>query len=216
MAQAPFLEWRLDDRITAGASATIAIPGRTKTYGPTGDLSQNFIGSIQTMKFDIVPGIRSAEQFFAVQDAFLIVLLTPYLGCRYKHWPDFRATLNNSRATLLEGSTTEVQLQRLHLFGGVEYLRAIYKPVASTVTVFRKRSAVTASIASTVDYTTGVATISGHADGDVYSWTGEFDIPVTFTDDEWSSQVIGYVGQDRLFQVSGSVKLEEIRTLVAA
>ena len=58
-----------------------------------------------------------------------------------------------------------------------------------------------------------VATISGHTSGDTYSWTGEFDVPVTFTDDEWIAEMRGYT--ERLFMSSLPIKLEEIRVRVA-
>ncbi len=204
-----FLEARLDTRITEGAQSSIYVPGRLKLYAPTGTMKQNMLASFQILRFDVTPGIRSDAQFHQVQDAFYVVLLNQYEGLRYKHWPDYVATLNNSRATLIEGSTTVLQLQRKHSFGSIDYLRPIQKPVSPTVVVYRTRAAVTSAIAATIDYTTGRATISGHAGGDVYSWTGEFDIPVTFSDDEWTAEVIGSVNNQ--FMVSGSIKLEEIR-----
>ncbi len=207
MATLPFLEARLDDCVTQGASSTVYIPGRTKIYAG-GHLYQNFTASLQKLKFDVTPGIKKAAQFAAVQDAFYVVMLTPYSGLRYKHWPDYVASLANSRATLIAGSTTVLQLQRVHRFGGVEYLRPIYKPVTGTVEVSRTRTGVTTTIAGTVDYTTGRVTISGHAGGDAYAWSGEFDIPVTFTDDEWTAELIG--SKANPLMVSGSVKLEEI------
>lgn len=207
MAALPFLEARLDTRVSAGAEASVYVPGRVKRYTASGRLTQNFAASVQTMRFDVAPAVRTAAQFNAVRDAFFVVMLTPYAGLRFKNWGDYQATLSNSRATLVGESTTELQLQRLHTFGSIVYLRDIYKPVSATV--YRTRSGSTAAITASVNTATGIATISGHTAGDTYAWVGEFDIPVTFSDDEWTAQIIP--GGASYLGVSGSIKLEEIR-----
>lgn len=98
---------------------------------------------------------------------------------------------------------------RRHLFGGIEYLRSIKKPCASPAsTVYRTRSGSTTLISATVDTTTGIATISGHVVGDTYTWAGEFDVPVTFVDDEWTSSL--EVNTQNLHVMSQSIKLEEL------
>ena len=45
--------------------------------------------------------------------------------------------------------------------------------------------------------------------GDTYTCEGEFDMPVTFTDDEWRAELQG--NTNHLFAVSGSIPLEELK-----
>jgi hypothetical protein len=90
----------------------------------------------------------------------------------------------------------------------LEVLRIIQKPVAGSVTVFRTRSGVVTTATTVTDPTTGLVAVTGHIAGDTYTWTGEFDVPVTFTDDEWMSAM--EVNTDNLHLDSSSIKLEEI------
>jgi len=204
-----FLEQQLDVRITQGARGG-PVGGRGMVRRPSGWLDQEFHRSMSLHRYDVSHGVKSNAQFEIVLAMFYVVQFTPYLGFRFKDWRDYVATLANSRATFISGSTTQLQLQRVYAIGGVEHLRDIKKPTASpAATVYRTRSGSTASIGATVDTTTGIATISGHVGGDTYSWTGQFDVPVTFTDDEWIAELQG--STNRLFAVSQPIKLEEIR-----
>lgn len=212
MADPTFLEKRIDPRITEGAQGG-PVGQRDMVRRPSGWLDQEFYRSYAMHRYDVSHGIKTLEQFEAVRALFYVVMFTPYLGFRFKDWSDYLATLANSRATFITGSTTVLQLQRVYAMDDLEYLRDIFKPVSSTVVVYRTRTGVTSAISSTVDYETGRATISGHTSGDTYSWTGEFDVPVTFTDDEWIAEMRGYT--ERLFMSSLPIKLEEIRVRVA-
>lgn len=204
-----FLEQRLDTRITHGAIGGPSVPGRVKRYLPNGELYQNFTSTRPVHRYDVSHGLRSRADFQTVLDAFYVVMFTPYTGLRYKDWRDFIATQANTRATLLAGSTTQLQLQRRHVFGGIQFLRDIKKPCAApTPTVYRTRSGSTSSISATVDTTTGIATISGHVNGDTYTWIGEFDVPVTFVDDEWTGSL--EVNTENLHVNSAPIKLEEL------
>jgi uncharacterized protein (TIGR02217 family) len=201
-----FLEQRLSTRIEQGASGGPTVPGRTKAYTPSGKLRQNFVASAPIHKFDVSHGLRQAADYQTVLDLWYVVMLTPYEGFRFRDWRDYRATTTNSRCTLITGST--YQLQRVHVFGGVEVLRAIYKPVAGVV-ITRTRSGTPSTATHTLDTTTGIATISGHVAGDTYTWAGEFDLPVTFSSDEWVSTL--QAAAPNLLVVNQSIPLEEIR-----
>lgn len=203
-----FLEQRIDKRITLGARVSVTNPGRIKVYTESGRLTQVFTRSAPKHVVDLSHGLRSASDFHAVQDIFYVVHFTPYSGFRVRIESDYQADLTNSKATLLTGSTTILQLQRAHVFGSITMLRDIFKPVASTVTVYRTQTGVTSSIAATIDYATGQATISGHTSGDTYSWTGEFDVPMTFVDNEWTATL--EVNDRNLHLTNDSIKLEEI------
>lgn len=201
-----FLEQRLNTRIEQGAQGGPTVPGRTKAYTPSGKLRQNFVARAPIHRFDVSHGLRQQADYQAVLDIWYVVNFTPYEGFRFRDWRDYRATAANSRCTLISGST--YQLQRVHSFGGIEFLRNIYKPVAGVV-ITRTRSGTPSTATATVDTTTGVATISGHLAGDTYTWTGEFDLPVTFSDDSWVSTLEG--AAPNLIIVAPSIALEEIR-----
>lgn len=201
-----FLEQRLSTRIEQGASGGPSVPGRTKSYTPSGKLRQNFVASAPIHRFDVSHGLRQAADYQAVLDIWYIVNFTPYEGFRFRDWRDYRATAANSRCTLITGST--YQLQRVHSYGGVELLRPIYKPVAGVV-ITRNRSGAFSTASHTLDTTTGIATISGHVAGDTYTWAGEFDLPVTFSEDSWVSTLEG--AAPNLIIVNQSIPLEEIR-----
>lgn len=203
-----FLEQRLDPAISEGARGGPIVPGRTKTYLPNGALQQNFSTTLPLHKYDVSYALRSAADFQIILDIFYVVMFTPYLGFRFKDWRDYLATQANTRLTFITGTTW--QLQRVYTFATIVVLRDIFKPCASPAPVIKRtRSAVVTTATATVDTTTGIATISGHAGGDTYTWEGEFDVPVQFTDDEWPSTL--EVNVDDLHVQSASIALEEIR-----
>jgi hypothetical protein len=74
------------------------------------------------------------------------------------------------------------------------------------VQVYRNGGAISPSI----DYTTGIVTISGHTGGDTYTWAGDFDVPVAFADDAMDDiELTGMAGAE--FLGVSSINLEEIR-----
>jgi uncharacterized protein (TIGR02217 family) len=207
MAALAFLEARIDVSVSIGMTSTPTVPGRVKRYTPAGGLSQNYTASLPIHRYDLSHGVKTNAQYQAILDLFYVVHFTPYMGFRLKDWRDYKLTQANSRLVFITGSTW--QIHRLHTFGGAEFLRPIYKPRAGVV-VKRTRSAAVSTATATVDTATGIATISGHVEGDTYTAEGEFDVPVTFTDDEWGAEIIGNEALDTLV-VGGQIKLEEIR-----
>lgn len=97
---------------------------------------------------------------------------------RLKDWSDFEAT-DEEFTTLGTGAEQEVQLTKLYTFGGQAILRPIRKPVDGTVELTANGT----PIPSSVDSTTGLVTFTA-PDGSVVAWSGEFDVPVMFSDDE--------------------------------
>ena len=182
-------------------------PGRIKAYLPSGKMKQNFLAAYPVHKYEIGLGLLNSADYESALSFWYIVNFAPYEGFRMKDWRDYRATQANSRCIQL--NETDWQLNRVYAFGGVEFLRKIVKPVSGTVTVYRTRSGATTAVTSPVDYTTGIANPVGHVDGDTYTWTGEFDVPVTFVNDEWTDNALEATTQN--LQVStGSIQLEEI------
>lgn len=202
-----FLEARLSTKITAGATGGPRVMGRQKTYLPNGRLVQNFVASVPLHEFDVSHGLRNAADFQTVLDIFYVVAFTPYSGFRFRWQADYLATQANSRLTLISGAN--YQLQRVHTFGGVTILRDIKKPVTGTVLVYRTRSGAVTIASASIDYTTGIAIISGHVSGDTYTWEGQFDIPVTFVDDTWIGSL--EVNTSNLHVQSSAIRLEELK-----
>lgn len=203
-----FLEERMDVRITKGSSSTPTVPGRTMAYTHTGKLRQNYTAALPVHRYDVIHGLKSVDDYQSILDLWYVVHFAgPYKGFRFKDWRDYRLTQENSRLTLISGSAW--QINRRHAYGSAEFLRPIYKPVDGTIVVKRNRSGAISTASATVDSTTGIATIAGHVSGDTYTCEGEFDMPVTFSENEWRAELQGNTA--KLFAVSGSIPLEELK-----
>lgn len=198
----------IDDKITQGADFEVEIPGRTMHKNSSGQLFQNFLGTKIVHRVDLAHGLRSRDDFQRVVDAFYVLMLNGYEGCLVRNWRDYIATQSNSRANII-GAGATLQLQRKHNFGGVSIYRDITKPRAAPVpVVYRTRAGVTSAISSTVDTTTGIATITGHAGGDTYTWAGWFDLPMAFSDNKWTGSL--EISIDNLHIRSSPIMMEEI------
>lgn len=208
-----FLESRLDDCITQGAQRKVTQPGRRKTYVST-RLQQDFENTMPIHRYDLAHGVRDAmlrsgltpeESYFKVLDLFYVVMFggdggDPYEGFRFKDWADYRGGIDNTALSLISGTTW--QLQRKHTYGGVSFYRPIYKPVDGSVTVY---NASNVALTGTLDEETGRWTGAGAPS----YWIGEFDMPVTFTENEWSAELI--IHSENLHTVMGEIALEEVR-----
>lgn len=96
---------------------------------------------------------------------------------RLKDWSDFEASAELLSVTGT-GSAQSLQLTKTYQFGPQAIARPIRKPVSGSVHMTQNGSPLSAS----VDYTTGVATFTAGS-GQVLRWSGEFDVPVMFSDD---------------------------------
>lgn len=204
----PFLDAQIDDAIARGMESTPTVPGRLKVYSSTGELSQNFTTSLPIHRFNLSHGIKTVAQFQAIIDLWYVVNFGsagPYCGFLLKDWRDYKLTQSNSRLTAVASTW---RINRVHSYGGAEFVRPIYKPTAGVV-IKRTRSAVVTTATATVDPTTGLVTITGHTGGDTYTAEGTYCLPVTFSDDQWSAKIDGSVVN--LVAVTGDINLEEIR-----
>lgn len=97
----------------------------------------------------------------------------------FRDWLDYQAT--DELFATGDGATTVFQLVKTYSFGGVDHERRIQRPV-SPITL--KKNGVVTATGFTVDYDLGVVTFSaapvGGGTPDVWSWSGEFDVPVRF------------------------------------
>jgi uncharacterized protein (TIGR02217 family) len=199
-----FFEERFPDEIAQGATGGPRWK-TTKGRSAGGSRFANKDWSDALHFYEVSQAIKSLADFEAVR-AFFYVVAGSFDGFRFKDFTNFRVA---QAVGVLELVTTDVyQMHKAERYGSREYLRRIRKPVEDTVTIYRTRSAVTSSIAASIDYTTGLVTVSGHVVGDTYAWAGEFDVPVNFADDSMeSAQHIGDAGG--LFMDWGSIALEE-------
>lgn len=122
---------------------------------------------------------------------------------RLKDWADFEAD-DVALPTLATGASQALQLYKPYTFGSETVYRPIRKPVSGTVSLTANNVPISASI----DYTTGIATFTASI-GSTIRWTGEFDVPVMFEDDE-----LQFTGDDKgvngLFLTSDVSLVEDI------
>lgn len=201
-----FLEQRLSQRIERGASGGPVNRGRQMVRSAGGRMRQVFTWPEPIHTYTVSHGVLGQAQLEELRSLWYVVNFHPYEGFRFRDWSDYRATQANSRLTLITGAT--YQLQRVYTFVGVEFIRKIQKPVAGAV-VYRLRSTVTTVATASIDTSTGIATITGHVSGDTYTWAGEFDVPVTFSDDAWVQQLEAMNAEGAVATMP-AINLEEI------
>lgn len=123
------------------------------------------------------------------------------IGFRFKDWADFQA--DQEPLVFGNGNQQVVQLTKTYRFGTLSNTRNVYKPVIDTVSIFQNGEPLPASI----DYQTGLVSFLA-PDGAEITWSGEFDVPVRFSDDEISFSIDnrsdGYI-------LNNDVELLEIR-----
>ena len=115
---------------------------------------------------------------------------------RFKDYRDFS---DDGGGVFVQLTATTFQMYKNYAVSPLSYSRIIQKPVSATVVV-------TGGSAPTVDYTTGIVTVSS---GTPTSWTGQFDVPVRFASD------IPQVGPDTSgAQINWeSLKLQQVKNL---
>lgn len=120
---------------------------------------------------------------------------------RLKDWSDYQAT-DELFDVLGTGAQQTLQLEKVYSFGGQAVARTIKKPVDGTVIITADGS----PIPATIDTDTGEATFTAGS-GDVLRWSGEFDVPVMFSDDELAFSFADRNAQG--FFLTADVTLEE-------
>lgn len=153
--------------------------------------------------YDVSQCIRSNADFEELR-AFFYNVAGQGDGFRFKDWGDYQCDRTNSSLTLISGSN--YQLNRIYARGARTFTRPIYKPVSATVIVYDVGGT---PLAATVDYTTGIATVTGTP----AAWLGEFDVPVAFTSDVMEAEITSRSQGVGLLISWPSVQVEEIRDL---
>jgi uncharacterized protein (TIGR02217 family) len=176
-----------------------------KTMGGARSTNRNW--EFPLHRYNISQAIRTNEDFEAVRSFFFNVYGMAD-SFRFKDYADFRANQLNSRLTLITGAT--YQLERIYVTGARTLARPIYKPLSGGI-VYRTRASVVTTATASIDTTTGIATISGHVGGDTYTWSGEFDVPVSFSTDQMEAQIQNRHPNGEYLINWPSIELEEVR-----
>lgn len=199
----PFLEERISIGIRRGTRGG-PTGARIMIYDASGKLSvQTFLreDAVHTYRFDFGKTLQDAE---GVRDFFYVIMFGeggPYTGFRARDWNDFRLTQSNSR---LVATTGGLQICRVYTVGAFEHLRPIRKIEPGSATIFNAGSPVGGAV---IDNNTGIVTSGGD---DAYTVEANFDIPVTFAEDD----ALANVGLDGNFEVViqelGQIELVEV------
>jgi uncharacterized protein (TIGR02217 family) len=200
-----FFEQRLPERFSFGAKGGPMFSTEVnKTAGGQRYANQNWL--LPLHRFDVSHNAKTEDAFQEIR-AFFYNVKGMFDAFRFKDWGDYKAT-SQPLTSIVTG--TSYQMTRAYIFGARTFSRPIFKPV-SGATVTRNRSGALSSASVSVDTTTGIVTIlSGHVGGDVYTWSGEFDIPVAFTSDMLERSIDNR--SDGEFVMSWpSIQVEEIR-----
>jgi uncharacterized protein (TIGR02217 family) len=177
-----------------------------KAYSPNGQRVVNRSSIYPLWEYACAHPVRNGPEFKELR-AFFLVVGGDADGFLFKDWADFTCSASESSTTFVSAGV--YQLNKVYTIGARTFVRPIYKPKAGA-SIFRTRSSVTTDItgSSTLNTTTGRVTVTGHASGDVYTWSGEFYVPVAFKNPDAIFNVIG--GSSMLIEWP-SIELEEIR-----
>lgn len=202
-----FFEHRMNECLSYGARGG-PVFSTSRSFSSSGRRSANKNWSAPLHRYDVAYAIRTEENFEEVRNFFYVVS-GAFDGFRFKDHQDYRDG-GNGVLVLVSGST--YQMRKNYVLGSRTYSRIIQKPVSGSIKVFRTRAGVTTDITgtSTITFATGVVTVTGHASGDTYTWTGEFDVPVAFTSDEFLASIVNRSGDQFLID-GGPIEVEEIR-----
>lgn len=195
-----FLESRMSARIERGAKVIRTNRGRRKIYTESGKLGQRFGWSSPISEFDISHGILLPDGYEEIDAMWHVIHFTPYAGLRFRNWADYIGVKGKTSLVNISGNTW--QLRRTYTFASITFHRPVYKP-NSDVAIFTSGDV---ACTFTLDTATGIATVTS---GTPSYWTGTFDYPVTFKDNEMASRLDGVTSN--LILVADPIVLEEIR-----
>lgn len=138
--------------------------------------------------YDVGLAIRTATDYLQVKTHFHA------MRGRAKSFP-FLDPIDHKvsqAAGVLTAAGADWQMFYRYGSGDGVYDRKITRPRTATIAVFRTRAGVTSDVtgSTSIDYTTGIVTIDGNADGDTYAWSGEFFVPCRYDVDSLPGAII--------------------------
>lgn len=125
------------------------------------------------------------------------------IGFRLKDFSDYKAT--NEPIGFGTGAQQTYQLTKTYTFGTLSTTKKIFKPVQGLVSVFADGTPITPD---SIDYTTGIVTLTAPS-GQEITWTGEYDVPVRFDNDEIDFSIDNRSGGELI--LNSDVQLVELR-----
>ena len=168
-----FIETRLLDCVAYGTQG--GPTWSTRRIGvKSGITRRNAQRSRPLYRFVILYQNLAAEDHAEVVNAFNACRAGVF-GFRLRDWSDYTAT--NELVGLGTGAEQITQLAKLYEFGTGNVSRPIRKLVSASMTDDG------APLAASIDLNTGIATYTASVGG-VVRWSGVFDVPVTFEQDE--------------------------------
>jgi uncharacterized protein (TIGR02217 family) len=203
-----FVEERFPVDISWGS---VGGPGfRTTIIESAGGFEQRNIDWEQSRgTWNVTHGAKRAVQMERLRDWFYAMHGRAH-GFRFKDWTDF--SVEEEWFGDGDDTTVDFQLVKTYDIIGQAYVRQIKKPVQGTIHVFLdgvEKDEGPGAGEWELDYTTGIVTM-GTAPLDVppvevLTWTGQFDVPVRFDEDEMK------VSMDFEDVESWSLRVKEIR-----
>lgn len=170
------IEQRLLDRIGLGTANGPTFRTRRISVR-SGIIYRNPVFAMPLYRYTILYRNLTQSQHEEVVAAFNACLAGVH-SFRIKDYQDYSAT-DELLSTVATGSSQQIQLTKTYTFGGQSTERNIRKPVAGTVQMTANGSPISVA----VDTTTGIVTLTATA-GAALRWSGEFDVPVMFEEDE--------------------------------
>lgn len=202
MTIASFVEVQFDLEIASAAKGGPMFNTTVLTLA-SGSESRNINWSRERPMWDISPGIRTVEDFRYYQK-FFFARRGKAVGFRFPDPLDDRCPFWNdtpgdadSLPVLFttDGVTTTFQLTKTYTDAGGTFTRIIKKPRSGTLVLYDSHSpltVLTAGVNYTVDYTTGIVTLTGalptSSNHEIIGHY-EFDIPVRFDTDQLNASV---------------------------
>lgn len=172
---------------------------------------RNQLWSQPRCKFDIGGALRTSAEY--VDATYSINVVRNYFysvrgrlhGFRLKDFTDYKDDAGGILGTG-NGATTAFQMVKRYTTGAFTTDRQIKKPVTATIQVYKDAVLQTLTTHYTLNSTTGVVTfVTAPANGTVLTWTGQFDVPVRFEQDNLMMRMEG-----GLYQIQ-SLSCVEIR-----
>lgn len=203
-----FNEARLLDAVSYGSEFGQEFRTRIVSL-KSGHERRNIEWSMPLGRYSVLYQALRPEDHGHVRDAHMASMGSA-IGFRFKDWVDFQADLEDFATGT--GELQSVQLTKRYRFGPVTLDRVIHKPVTGTVQVFEwdeDPENYPVPIAATVNYLTGHVAFTA-TEGYAVLWSGEFDIPVRFSDDRLDVDPVALScgGQ---YLLATDVELQEIR-----
>jgi len=139
-------------------------------------------------RYNVAHGVKTKTQLDALI-AFFRARKGRACGFRFKDWTDY--TANSQHIGTGDGTTTQFQLVKHYISGGVDESRTIAKPVSGTVKIYKNAVLQTGGVS--ISSTTGIVTFtSAPANGIAITADFDFDVPVRFDTDRLSATLDAY------------------------